>query len=163
MYYLKANGTNTEGETLEGMSFEEGPSVTVEFPEAGVFYCTECGETREDDSEPRNARCNASECQTCSGYGEVDGAECSTCEGDSLGAHAWQAERHSWLNHAGIAVDESDNSVTFSLSISDPRGAFTFNVWQADDGRILLSVPTPGEPGLHAPLKDLGFGKFQIG
>lgn len=73
-----------------------------------------------------------------------------------------------WLNAAGVEFDEDDDSVRVTISVGSPLGAFTFTVRRlpadAPDlgGKLIMHVPTPQQPGLHAPLRPLHEGTYVI-
>jgi hypothetical protein len=76
----------------------------------------------------------------------------------------------SWVNSAAIDTDEKDDSVTVSISVGDPRGAFCFTVRRIPDdadgelsGRLVLHVPYPGEPLPHRPLTEHHTGTYLVG
>lgn len=71
-----------------------------------------------------------------------------------------------WCNSAAISVDDADDSVSVSISVGDPRGAFVMTVRrvEGDDGAgLVLSVPDPSDGFLHMPLKSIHDGYFRIG
>ncbi len=57
----------------------------------------------------------------------------------------------SWLNSARIFAEPSKDQVTLTVSIGDPRGAFSFQVRRTPDGQIVIHVPHPGESFAHMP------------
>jgi len=73
-----------------------------------------------------------------------------------------------WLNAAGVQFDEDDDAVRVTISVGSPLGAFTFTVRrlpaEAPDngGKLIMHVPTPDQPGLHAPLRQLHDGTYLI-
>lgn len=94
-------------------------------------------------------RCPMSEADRADGDPESgDGS------GDGDGPHSRERIAPSWVNCAGMSTDEKDDSVTVSISVGDPRGAFTFTVRRIPDnaesdlpGRLILHVPYPGRTG----------------
>lgn len=76
----------------------------------------------------------------------------------------------SWCNSAAVHTDESEDSVTVSISVGDPRGAFTFTIRRVPDdaegdlaGRLIMHTPYTGEPMPHAALTVLHEGTHVVG
>lgn len=73
-----------------------------------------------------------------------------------------------WVNSATIEFDEDDDAVRLHISVGSPMGGFTLTVRRLPDnapdngGKLIMHVPTPGQPGLHAPLRDLHEGTYLI-
>ncbi|MFJ8965342.1 hypothetical protein ACIRG5_38750 [Lentzea sp. NPDC102401] len=141
------------------LRFVEDDSVTVslEFPwENGPDrHCTRCGEDL---------------VETSNGYEDDSGSSvCDEDSGEALPHEAGQVPL-SWVNSATIDADEAEDSVTVSISVGDPRGAFTFTLRRVPDdavgdlgGRLVLHVPYPGEPCPHRQLTALHPGAFVVG
>jgi len=90
--------------------------------------------------------------------------------GYGTGPHAPERVPLSWVNSATVDTDGKDDSVTVSVSVGDPRGAFCFTVRRVPDhaegdlaGRLLLHVPYPGEPLPHQQLTAHHPGTYLIG
>lgn len=140
---------------------DESVSVSLEFPwdAAEEHRCTACGVLLTD---------------TVDGY--VDSSGDTTCAGSAseeesgIGPHVPERLPLSWINSAAILVDNDADSVTLSISVGDPRGAFCFTVRRVPDdapdpfaGRLVLHVPYPGEFMPHRPLTALHPGSCLIG
>lgn len=141
------------------LRFVEDDSVTVslEFPwEAGsVYHCVRCGEDL---------------AETANGYETESGEATCSPDGDEPTAHVPERAALSWVNSATIDADETEDSVTVSISVGDPRGAFCFTVRRVPDdagsdlaGRLVLHVPHPGEASPHTKLTMLHPGAFVVG
>lgn len=53
--------------------------------------------------------------------------------------------------------------MSVSVSVGDPRGAFTFTIRRRPDtGALLLHVPYAGEPMPHARLTELHPGTYEV-
>lgn len=141
------------------LRFVEDDSVTVslEFP-------------WENGPERHCARCGDSLVETSNGYEDDSGS--SVCAGDTGEALPHEAEQVplSWVNSATIDADETEDSVTVSISVGDPRGAFAFTLRRVPDnagsdlaGRLVLHVPYPGESSPHQRLTALHPGAFVVG
>lgn len=170
---------------------EEFDSVTVEFPEDESSHeCSNChaaGVETVDGIEPEESSetlCPDSECEVCDGVGMVDCPRglCDVCKDahglvdcpeqcdGGQGPHDWHRRTLAFANSAGIDVNESDDSVTVSISVGDPRGAFTMTVRRIPDsadgelaGKLILHVPHGSMPMSHMPLKQLHEGTYVIG
>jgi hypothetical protein len=139
---------------------DDSVTVSLEFP-------------WETDTTYRCVRCGDGVVETVSGYKTESG--CSTCipddeDSDDSTAHEVQRVPLSWANSASIDADEDGDSITVSISIGDPRGAFCFSVRRVPDdadsdlaGRLVLHVPYPGEPSPHEQLTALHPGAFVVG
>ncbi len=92
---------------------------------------------------------------------------CPDAEEDG-GPHTREREPLTWVNSVSVETDPDKDSVTLSISVDDPRGAFTFTVYRVPDnadfnaGRLILSVPHPDQPKLHAPLEQVSPGWYVI-
>lgn len=129
-----------DGEEVNaGEDFER---LTVAGP-GDRFSCTKCGESWDSD-ELDEEEANASDCP----------------DGDQ---HTVTSSPLSWLNHAGVSFDEDEDSVTVSISVGDPRGAFTFTVRRLPDGRLIMHTPYPGEGMPHVATRELHPGTLAIG
>ena len=138
----------------------------------------------------RCARCGAALVETCDGPETEDGqTHCPAYDTDDLddpddgpddnpdGNESAKDSPHdpervplAWVNSAAIDTDEKDDSVTVSISVGDPRGAFSFTVRRVPDtadgelaGRLIMHVPHPGEPLPHERLTELHPGTYLIG
>jgi hypothetical protein len=144
----------------------ETESVTLEFGTgAGALWrCRACGEDLTETTAGWAAE--AADGLLCAAYDPADGA----LTGSQEGRHDPERIPLSWCNGAGIRVDESADSVTLSLSVGDPRGAFTFTLRRICDdapgelaGRIVLHTPYPGESLPHMPLTAVRPGTYLVG
>ena len=80
---------------------------------------------------------------------------------DAENGHDETAGPLDWLNSARVTINPKHDEVTCSVSVGDPRGAFTFIVRRLTDGRILIHTPHPGETQ-HMDTKDIGRGTLVI-
>lgn len=139
------------------------------------------------------ARCNGDEyagaTATCSACGErlddggaaLDSGQAfdrSKCpdnplddDGEEYGPHDPTPVPLSWVNSASIRADENRDTLTVTISVGDPRGAFAMTVervtWTQPDGtprdELRLSVPSAGESLPHMDLEPLASpGYFRI-
>ena len=123
------------------------------------------------------ARCNGDEeagaerqCKACGmllnddGY-TVDGneADCREAESDhdDYPAHRPEYIPGSFANSASISIGD-DDSVTVTISVGDPRGAFAMQVHRNDAGELFLSVPDPSDGMPHMNLTAIRPGFMKI-
>ncbi|MCK2239772.1 MULTISPECIES: hypothetical protein [unclassified Crossiella] len=76
----------------------------------------------------------------------------------------------SWCNSAAVHTDESQDSVTVSISVGDPRGAFTLTIRRMPDdvdcglaGHLIMHTPYAGQPLPHMELTPLHDGTYVVG
>jgi len=67
-----------------------------------------------------------------------------------------------WCNSASIRTNPVQDSVTVSISASDPRGGFAMEVRRRGDGTILIHLPHVGESMPHAELVEIHPGTLAI-
>lgn len=68
----------------------------------------------------------------------------------------------SWLHHAGIAIDDDEDSITLFASVGDPRGSFAFTLRRHDNGQVTISTPYPGEGIPHEKTTELMPGRLLV-
>lgn len=153
----------------ENPQYVEDDSVTValELPweTTETYRCRACGEGLVESAGGYHTE---SDDRTCSEY--VPDHE--DADGPDLGAGPHDPQRIplSWANSAAIDTDEKDDSITVSISVGDPRGAFCFTVRRIPEdagsdlaGQLVLHVPHAGQTAPHQPLCALHPGTFLIG
>lgn len=132
--------------------------------DASTHRCAECNETSSDPDY--DEVCPELDTRT------VDLETCELVEDpdDPAEGHAWDAIPHAWLNSAGISFNDSDDSVTVTVSVGDPRGAFALVIRRVPDdadsklaGKLIMHVPYPGESMAHMPLRRLHEGTYIVG
>lgn len=121
---------------------------------------------------------------------ETDGAHCQSPEEPDPAHHEPVPIPLSWANSAAISLDETEDRISVSISVGDPRGAFvlsverlrfTCNSGSNGPGRVVqscalghtaptphnelrLSVPHPDDSQPHMPLTRLASaGYYRIG
>lgn len=169
--------------------------IEFDTDDAYRFRCAHCGEYVDDDgnghggSDACDNRCG--ECgRPLNDYADPDDAEGDECDGihvcaedcdaeeyecDSLKCHGITPVRPThvpepltlgWVNSAGISVDESGDSITTTISVGDPRGAFAFTVRRVtpDEGQpyLIMHTPYPGMGYAHMPVTELHSGTYRI-
>ena len=141
---------------------EENPdTVTLDFGDPVPYRCGGCGEELTETAAGFTTdRAGLS----CPDYQTDD---TSTATG---GPHIPVPVQLSWCNSAGISVDGTDDSVTLSVSVGDPRGAFVFTIRRVPDdvsgelaGQLVLHVPDPSDGQPHMRLTPIRPGAFLVG
>lgn len=119
------------------------------------FACKHCGETWDEDDTPEDI-----EAQDCRARA-VD---------EDVRTHEVTPAPLAWLNSAGVSFDEGEDSVTVSISVGDPRGAFVFTVRRVPEdagtdlsGKLIMHLPHPEDSAPHMPLAALHRGTFIVG
>jgi len=84
------------------------------------------------------------------------------CE-DSARVQVELGDERAIVNSAAITFQPDDESVTVSISVGDPRGAFTMTVRRLTDGSLVLHVPHAGDSTPHMPLVEDHPGTYRIG
>lgn len=155
-----------DGDVLMPEDGEPIERVSLAVDDNGVmrkWKCRHCGEELEEDGDgweapdaPMAWRVDCSE--------NFEGED-----GDDSRPHEPEPRPLAWVNHAAIELDEDDDAVHVSISVGDPRGAFTFTVRRLPDsaevngGRLIMHTPHPGEGWAHEKLTELHSGTYLIG
>lgn len=151
---------------------------------------------QETDAEYRCAKCG----DTLADYGDHYESDTATCRENTIdepgtdetieGPHVPEAIPLTFFNSAAIDMDAEEDSVTVSISVGDPRGAFAFTIRRLpahafeaykDDaskcavcyedlsdkrhrgtGRLIMHVPYEGMGWAHRPLKRVSDGTYEI-
>lgn len=138
--------------------------VSLEFDtdDAGTFRCRACGDVLIETASGCESESGE---RLCPDYVPTDD-DAPDVEG---GPHDPERLPLSWINSAAIDADELGDSVTVSISVGDPRGAFTFQIRRIPDdvdgdlaGRLVLHMPHPGETSPHRELTQLHAGTCVI-
>lgn len=123
--------------------------------EAGADY--QCGNCGERLSPPDN---NGTEFYRAMSNGD---SACPAYDGsDPDEPHEPEFIPGSFANSAQVVVDD-DDSVTVTISVGDPRGAFAMTVRRNDAGELFLSVPHPSDGWPHMTLTEIHGGYYRIG
>jgi hypothetical protein len=143
---------------------EDAPdAVTVELCAEAAYRCRACGEALTDTID---GLCTDSGELMCPDYDPGLSPDPDPPDGP----HDPEPVPLAWCNSAAVHVDESGDSVTVSISVGDPRGAFTFTVRRVPDdvagalaGRLVLHVPHAEMAAAHMPLTALYSGTYLVG
>nr|WP_042178998.1 hypothetical protein [Kibdelosporangium sp. MJ126-NF4] len=143
---------------------EECPdSVSLQFDRWPEHRCRACGE---ELTETADGLCTDSGEYLCPDYDPSLGPD-SDC---TDGPHDAERVPLSWCNSATLSTDQTDDAVTVSISVGDPRGAFTFTIRRVPDhvdgplaGQLIMHVPYEDMTSPHMPLTQLHDGTCVIG
>ena len=163
MFVLSANGE------MIATDEEDSSVVTLENADGTELRCAACGEPL---SEAPEGYVDDSGGLVCAAYDpfedpDVDDVESAPEVGEA--PHRAQRVPLSWCNGAGIHTDTREDSVTVTISVGDPRGAFIFTVRRIPDdaetngGRLLMHTPHPGQSLPHAELTPDHAGTYWVG
>jgi hypothetical protein len=87
-----------------------------------------------------------------------------TCHDDDKQRHEVEEseliDASRWLHSARVQVN--GDSVVASMSVSDPRGAFTFTMRMMPNGELMLYVPHPDDSSPHAKLTEVRPGAYKV-
>jgi hypothetical protein len=146
---------------VDGVSadfIEDDTTVEVTFAHGDeTSRCTTCGEDLTDTVDGLAS--------------DADGQTCPDVNDDQdVRAHTPEPVPLSWANSASIRTDDGEDSITVSISVGDPRGAFCFTVRRIPDdadtnlaGRLVLHTPYPAQSMAHRPLAELRPGTYLVG
>lgn len=165
-----------DGDPIEHV--EESARVSLEFAsDSGVTHrCSACGADLIETSDGFQTDAGDTDCAAHDPYDDPNHSPADddgpADDGPAVGTgpHSPEPIPLSWVNSAAIDTDEKDDSVTVSISVGDPRGAFSFTVRRLPDGadceiagRLIMHVPYPGEPLPHERLTEQRPGTYLIG
>lgn len=146
--------------------YDETPeTVTLEFDADGAptHRCRACGEELIETADGYETTSGEDTCPDFEARTDTD-------PDDGEGPHDAERIPLSWVNSAALHTSETEDSVTVSISVGDPRGAFTFTIRRVPDdadsdlaGRLIMHVPYPGQPLGHAELTELHDGTHVVG
>jgi hypothetical protein len=124
-----------DGEPLDAAEIPEKEfRVQYETPAAeGYEWCGVCGDEIADYGD---------------GYRHTDAG--SNLDDD----HTPTLAPLSWCNSATLTFSEEEDAVHVSISVGDPRGAFSMTVRRLTDGTIVLHHPYPGEGWAHMETRE---------
>ena len=145
-----------DGRTAE--SIEDDTDIALSLDHGDTAYrCMTCGD---DLTETVEVYASDAHGQTCPDLDDEDPAQTHTPERVPL----------SWANSAAIHTDDAEDSITVTVSVGDPRGAFCFTVRRIPDdvdgdlaGRLVMHTPYPGQSWAHRPLSELRPGTYLVG
>lgn len=145
---ITVDGTNAD---MDDDEFDHVEVIPYNADSEYVTRCTECRAEFDSDG-PQGDDLNCPELE------DQDG---------NVQRHALESLPLTWANNAGIRLDDDEDSVTVSISVGDPRGAFTFTVRRVPEGEyagmLMMHLPHEGEPMPHAKITEIHPGTFVIG
>jgi hypothetical protein len=176
-----------DGERAEGVDLieEDGARIQYEQETENEYRCKNCGEDLAD-------------------YGDHYETDSPTCadnmiedpndpENEIEGPHVPETIPLTFFNSGAIDMDADEDSITVSISVGDPRGAFTMTirrlpahtfeprtVEESEDrcqvcyepksdqrhkgrGLLIMHLPYEGMGWAHEPLKKLSEGTYRVG
>ncbi|MEV7040450.1 hypothetical protein [Amycolatopsis sp. NPDC051061] len=148
-----------------GLSDDVAESITLQFDtdSAPTHRCRAC---REELAETPDGYESTSGDTACADFEPTVDTDPDYGEGP----HDPERIRLSWCNSATAQTDESEDSVALSISVGDPRGAFTFTIRRVPEdadgdlaGRLIMHTPYAGEHMLHVSLTPLHDGTYVVG
>lgn len=163
MFVLSVNGEMISTETFD----DDSSVISFENAENSAWRCTACGDAL---SEEVDGYADETGSLTCRAYDPDDDPDHDGDTGpdDGKGPHHPQRVPLSWANGTAIRTDPDEDSITVTISIGDPRGAFAFTVRRIPDGaetnagRLILHTPYPGEPMPHRELIEDHAGTYWV-
>lgn len=144
-------------------------TVALEFDTDGAptHRCRACGEELTATVDGFETESGES---TCAAFEPAEDTHQNTDSDTSGGPHDPERIPLSWCNSAAVRTDESDDSVTVSVSVGDPRGAFTLTIRRIPDdvdsdlaGQLIMHVPYADQPSPHMDLSPLHHGTYVVG
>jgi hypothetical protein len=159
--------------SVDGVPSELGDdtpdTVALEFDTVGAptHRCRACGE---DLVATVGGFETGSGETTCTGFEPADDTNPNAESDTAEGPHDPERIPLSWCNSAAVHTDESEDSVTVSVSVGDPRGAFTLTIRRIPDdvdgelaGHLVMHVPHADQPSPHMALSPLHQGTYAVG
>lgn len=148
------------------VSCDEIPdTIRLEFKtgDSATHRCRACGEELTEAPDGYETALGEA---TCADFEPV--AETDPDYGE--GPHDPERIPLSWCNSAVVRTDESEDSVTVSISVGGPRGAFSLTIRRVPDdvdsslaGHLIMHAPYAGQPLPHMELTPLHDGTFVVG
>ncbi|GAA5120980.1 hypothetical protein [Haloechinothrix salitolerans] len=164
MFVLSVNGE------MISTDFDDDSSViTFENGDDTEWRCAACGESLTEDT---GGYADESDSLVCDAYDPYDDPTIDDIESAPdfrEGPHHPQRVPLSWANSAAIHTDPDEDSITVTMSVGDPRGAFAFTLRRVPDhavtnaGRLIMHTPYPGEALPHADLTEAHTGTYWVG
>ncbi|GGM80899.1 hypothetical protein GCM10012275_59410 [Longimycelium tulufanense] len=164
MFVLSLNG-----EMISTDVDNDSSIITVENADDTMWQCAACGGAL---SEEPDGYADESGSQICDAYDPYDDPEVDdidTAPDFREGPHRAERVPLSWANSAAIHTDPAEDSITVTVSVGDPRGAFAFTLRRIPDdaptngGRLIMHTPYPGQPLPHADLTEDHTGTYWVG
>lgn len=198
MRTLYVNGDAVESlQDTEALDDREGFRVSVEDLAISSGFepdCRECSdEITEDAAYPSGYRHTndpegepSAECDDCGepivyttsrAWRHLDADDAAECD-DTTTQPRTDGDYHDatpmplgWCNSAAMTFDPEGESVTVSISVGDPRGAFAFTIRKMSDqaeppemrGRLIMHTPYPGEGWAHEETSHIQPGTLLVG
>lgn len=164
MFVLSANG-----EMISTDYDDDSSVIRFENAEDTEWRCQACGESLSEEPDGYADESGSLICPAYDPYEDPDIDDVESAPEFHEGPHRPQRVPLSWANSAAIHTDPDEDSITVTVSVGDPRGAFAITVRRIPDdapdngGRLIMHTPYPGEPLPHAELTTAHTGTYWVG
>ncbi|MEC3974336.1 hypothetical protein [Amycolatopsis sp. H20-H5] len=148
-----------------GLSDDTPDTVSLEFDAdaSAIHRCRMCGEDLTETADGYESESNGTVCTDFEPATDTDPER-------GEGPHDLEPIPVSWCNSAAVHTEESEDSVTVSISVGDPRGAFTLTIRRVPDdvggdlaGCLIMHTPHAGDTAPHMELTPLHDGTYAVG
>nr|WP_219632868.1 hypothetical protein [Haloechinothrix aidingensis] len=148
--------------------FDNDSSVITENADDTEWRCEACGESLSEESDGYADESGSLICDAYDPYDDPGIDDVEAAPDFREGPHRPHRVPLSWANSAAIHADPDEDSITVTISVGDPRGAFAVTVRRIPDdaetngGRLIMHTPYPGEPMPHAALTTAHTGTYWV-
>ncbi|NKQ57330.1 hypothetical protein HFP15_31140 [Amycolatopsis sp. K13G38] len=166
MFVLSANGDMI---SISPEDFDDSSVITLENAEETEWRCLACGESLTEETDGYADESGSLICDAYDPYDDPEIDDVDTAPDFREGSHRAQRVPLAWANGAAIHTNPDEDSITVTVSVGDPRGAFAFTVRRIPDdagtngGRLIMHTPYPGEPMPHRDLIEDHTGTYWVG
>lgn len=164
MFVLSANG-----EMISTDYDDDASVISFENADDTEWRCAFCSEPLSDDVDGYLDESGSAVCDSYDPYEDPEVDDVETAPDFREGPHCPQRIPLAWANGATIHTNPDEDSITVTISVGDPRGAFAFSVRRVPDdaptnaGRLVMHTPYPGEPMPHVGLTTDHAGTYWVG
>ncbi|WP_020496974.1 hypothetical protein [Sciscionella marina] len=163
MFVLSVNG-----EMISTDFDDDSSMITFENAEDSAWRCAACGEALSEEVDGYADESGSLVCDAYDPYDDPETDDIETAPDFREGPHRVERVPLAWANGATIRTDPDEDSITVTVSVGDPRGAFAFTVRRIPDdaptngGRLIMHTPYPGEPMPHRDLIEDHAGTYWV-
>lgn len=160
---------SADGQMLASDIEDETSSVALENANGTEWRCAACDAELSEDVDGYTDETGSQICDAYDPDEDPDIRDGESAPDIGEGPHWPERIPLSWTNSAGIHTDPDEDSITLTVSVGDPRGAFAFTVRRVPDdtdmhaGRLMLHVPSPEDITPHAGLTPVHPGTYRVG
>ncbi|MBQ0926682.1 hypothetical protein KBO27_22265 [Saccharopolyspora endophytica] len=164
MFVLSANGEMISTDHDD----TDSSVITFENADDTEWRCQACGEPLTEETDGYTDESGSLICDAYDPYEDPEIDDAESAPDFREGPHRPQRVALSWANGATIHTDPGEDSITVTISVGDPRGAFAFTVRRVPDdamdngGRLIMHTPYPGEPLPHVELTTAHTGTYWV-